>query len=43
MKRILTLVAIAGAMVASSAAFAYDGHNCKEAGNCCLLYTSRCV
>lgn len=34
MKRILTMVAIAGAMVASSAAFAYDGTNCKEAGNC---------
>ncbi|MDP2229510.1 methanol dehydrogenase [Methylotenera sp.] len=34
MKRILTLVAIAGAMVASGAAFAYDGQKCKEAGNC---------
>ncbi len=34
MKQLMTLVAIAGAMVASSAAFAYDGQNCKEAGNC---------
>jgi methanol dehydrogenase (cytochrome c) subunit 2 len=34
MKRILTLVAIAGAMVASGAAIAYDGQTCKEAGNC---------
>jgi methanol dehydrogenase (cytochrome c) subunit 2 len=34
MKRILTLVAIAGAMVASGAAMAYDGQTCKEAGNC---------
>ncbi len=34
MKQLMTLVAIAGAMAASSAAFAYDGQNCKEAGNC---------
>ena len=34
MKRMITLAAIAGAMVASGAAFAYDGQNCKEAGNC---------
>lgn len=34
MKRILTLVAITGAMVASGVANAYDGQKCKEAGNC---------
>ena len=34
MKRIMSLVVLAGAMVASGAAFAYDGQNCKEAGNC---------
>ncbi len=34
MKRILTMMAVAGAMVASGAAFAYDGTKCKEAGNC---------
>lgn len=34
MKRILTLVAIAGAMVGTSAAFAYDGQTCKAAGDC---------
>ena len=34
MNRIVRLVAIAGAMVASGAAFAYDGHNCKAAGDC---------
>ncbi|WP_025872281.1 methanol dehydrogenase [Methylobacillus glycogenes] len=34
MKRVLTLVATVGAMVASGLAFSYDGQTCKEAGNC---------
>ncbi|CAG0997809.1 methanol dehydrogenase (cytochrome c) subunit 2 [Methylophilaceae bacterium] len=34
MKRILTMMAVAGAMVASGASLAYDGQKCKEAGNC---------
>lgn len=34
MKKIMTLVVLAGAMVASGSALAYDGQNCKEAGNC---------
>jgi len=34
MKRILTLMVISGAIFASGVASAYDGTNCKEAGNC---------
>ncbi len=34
MKHVLTLLAAAGVLVASSAALAYDGQTCKEAGNC---------
>ncbi|HEY8354121.1 MAG TPA: methanol dehydrogenase [Methylophilaceae bacterium] len=34
MKRVLTMVAVAAAMMSAGAAMAYDGTNCKEAGNC---------
>lgn len=34
MKRVLTLLAAAGVLAASSVALAYDGQTCKEAGNC---------
>ncbi|MES2579853.1 MULTISPECIES: methanol dehydrogenase [Methylotenera] len=34
MKAILTVLAVAGVMGVSGAAFAYDGGNCKEPGNC---------
>jgi len=34
MKHVLTLALAAGALVASSLSFAYDGQTCKEAGNC---------
>ncbi|WP_137718716.1 methanol dehydrogenase [Methylobacillus flagellatus] len=34
MKSILTMVALAGAIMASGTALAYDGTKCKEAGNC---------
>lgn len=34
MKRVLTMVAVAAAMMSSGAALAYDGTNCKEPGNC---------
>lgn len=34
MKRVLIMMAVAGAMVASGTTFAYDGTVCKEAGNC---------
>ncbi|MDP2248052.1 MAG: methanol dehydrogenase [Nitrosomonadales bacterium] len=34
MKSMLAIMAVAGAMITSGAAFAYDGTKCKEAGNC---------
>lgn len=34
MKAILTMLAVVGVVGVSNAAFAYDGQNCKEAGNC---------
>jgi methanol dehydrogenase (cytochrome c) subunit 2 len=34
MKRVLTMVAVAAAMMSAGAALAYDGTNCKEPGNC---------
>lgn len=34
MKRVLTMAAVAAAMMSSGAALAYDGTNCKEPGNC---------
>ncbi len=34
MKRLMTLMVIAGAVAISGTAAAYDGQNCKEAGNC---------
>lgn len=34
MKRVLTMVAAAAVMAATGSAMAYDGQNCKEAGNC---------
>lgn len=34
MKSMLAIMAVAGVMITSGAAFAYDGTKCKEAGNC---------
>jgi methanol dehydrogenase (cytochrome c) subunit 2 len=34
MKRVLTLSLALGALLSASMALAYDGQNCKEAGNC---------
>lgn len=34
MKRLMTLMVMAGAVAFSGVAAAYDGQNCKEAGNC---------
>lgn len=34
MRRIISLLAVAGVLMTSNIAFAYDGQTCKEAGNC---------